>query len=38
VAEGRQHRFLTAHGCIDGTLVEYVTPNDRQLRMVDLKP
>ena len=38
VPEGGKHRFLTAHRCLDGTLVEHITLNDRQLRMVDLKP
>jgi hypothetical protein len=37
VAQGGQHRFLTAHCCIDGSLVEDITLNDRELRMIDLK-
>ncbi len=38
VAKGGQHRFLTAHSYLYGTLVEHITLNHRQLRMVDLKP
>jgi hypothetical protein len=38
VAKGGNDCLLTAHRCLYGGMVEHITLNDRQLRMVDLKP